>query len=165
MPLNTFNTLDTLTTSHGSYQFYRLTRLEEQGMTSLDRLPFSIRVMLESVLRQVDGRAITEQDAANIAGWQPVVSGRPNMPFRPARVVMQDFTGVPAVVDLAAMRSAYARLGGDPARINPLVPVDLAHVDDVELRMSVPGALCETWQPSYVESRRALLYQEQSGLG
>jgi len=119
-----FNTRDTLETSHGEYVFYRLGRLEEQGLTTLAKLPFSIRVMLEGVLRQCNEKEITRQDVLNLAGWQPR-GRRPSMPYRPGRVVMQDFTGVPAVVDLAAMRSAMARLGGDPRKINPVVPVDL----------------------------------------
>ncbi|MBC8497285.1 MAG: aconitate hydratase AcnA, partial [Chloroflexi bacterium] len=114
-----------LSTSHGRYVIYRLDKLEKAGLTKLDRLPFSIRVMLESVLRQCDERAITRQDVENLAGWTPQADKRPVLPFRPGRVVMQDFTGVPAVVDLAAMRSAMARLGGDPKKINPLVNVDL----------------------------------------
>jgi aconitate hydratase len=82
-------------------------------------------VLLESVLRQVNDREIRSEDVENLAAWQPQTDNRPDVPFQPARVIMQDFTGVPAVVDLAAMRSALARLGGDPARINPQVPVDL----------------------------------------
>ena len=120
-----FNSRDTLKTSQGEYLFYRLDSLEKQGLVQLSRLPFSIRIMLESVLRQCNEREITRQDVINLAGWKPVVAQRPALPYRPARVVMQDFTGVPAVVDLAAMRSAMARLGGDPHKINPLVPVDL----------------------------------------
>ncbi|HEX9615864.1 MAG TPA: aconitate hydratase AcnA [Anaerolineales bacterium] len=120
-----FQALDTIKTKSGDYRIYRLANLERQGLTRIDELPFSIRIMLESVLRQANEREITRQDVANLAGWQPNPAARPAMPFRPARVIMQDFTGVPAVVDLAAMRSAMARLGGDPSRINPLVPVDL----------------------------------------
>ena len=120
-----FNARDRLTTSHGDYTIYRLDKLEKDGLTKLDRLPFSIRVMLESVLRQCDEKAITKGDVENLAGWAPRVDKRPVLPFRPGRVVMQDFTGVPAVVDLAAMRSAMARLDGDPQKINPLVNVDL----------------------------------------
>ncbi len=119
-----FNTRDTLKTAHGEYVFYRLDRLEAQGLTNLARLPFSIRVMLEGVLRQCNEKEITRQDVINLAGWQPR-GERKSMPYRPGRVVMQDFTGVPAVVDLAAMRAAMARLGGDPKKINPVVPVDL----------------------------------------
>ena len=100
-----FGALDTLKTSHGDYTMYRLDRLEAQGLVQLDRLPFSVRVLLEAVLRQVDGVEINPQDVVNLAGWQPRwPSVLPALP--PGRVVMQDFTGVPAVVDLAAMRSA-----------------------------------------------------------
>lgn len=114
-----------LKTSQGSYHYYRLSKLEEAGLARLSRLPFSIRIMLESLLRQCNEREITRQDVINLAGWTPRADHRPALPFQPARVVMQDFTGVPAVVDLAAMRAAMARLGGDPKKINPLVPVDL----------------------------------------
>ncbi len=120
-----FSALGKLKTPHGDYTYYRLAALQEQGLADLERLPFSIRVMLESVLRQCDDREITRQDVINLAKWSPRPLQRPTLPYKPARVVMQDFTGVPAVVDLAAMRSAMARLGGDPNKINPLVPVDL----------------------------------------
>ena len=120
-----FNTRDILKTFHGEYVYFRLEQLERDGLTQLSKLPFSIRVMLEAVLRQCDEKAITQQDVLNLAGWQPEADDRPVLPFRPGRVVMQDFTGVPAVVDLAAMRSAMARLGGDPKAINPQVTVDL----------------------------------------
>ncbi len=120
-----FGAKDILKTSFGDYGFYRLDKLEQDGLTSLAKLPFSIRVMLESVLRQCNGREITQDDVRNLAGWKPQAKNRPSLPFRPGRVVMQDFTGVPAVVDLAAMRSAVVRLGGDPRKINPQVPVDL----------------------------------------
>ncbi|MFC1878831.1 aconitate hydratase AcnA [Chloroflexota bacterium] len=125
MTQNFFQARDIMQTSYGDYSIYRLSKLEEQGLTQLARLPFSIRVMLESVLRQCNEKEITRQDVINLAGWKPKAAERPALPYRPARVVMQDFTGVPAVVDLAAMRSAMARLGGDPKKINPLVPVDL----------------------------------------
>ena len=82
-------------------------------------------MLLESVLRNCDGYQVSEADVKNLAGWQPVRRAAIEVPFKPSRVVLQDFTGVPAVVDLAAMRSAMHRLGGDPKRINPLVPVDL----------------------------------------
>jgi aconitate hydratase len=106
------------------YVIYRLDALEKAGLTDLKRLPFSIRIVLEAALRQCNDKEITQQDVRNIAKWTPNAA-RPGIPLLPARVVMQDFTGVPAVVDLAAMRSAVARLGGDPKKINPLVPVDL----------------------------------------
>jgi len=120
-----FGAHDTLKTPYGAYTFYRLQRLEDQGLTHLELLPFSIRIMLEAVLRQCNEKEISHQDVINLAAWNPAASERPSLPFRPARVIMQDFTGVPAVVDLAAMRSAVAHLGGDPRKINPLVPVDL----------------------------------------
>ncbi len=104
---------------------YRLSRLEESGVGKVSRLPFSIKVLLEALLRQVDGFAVTEEDVVRLANWDAQNPAPVELPFKPARVIMQDFTGVPAVVDLAAMRSAMARLGGDPRRVNPLIPVDL----------------------------------------
>ena len=119
-----FNARDVLPIGEKQYTIYRLDALEKAGMTELKKLPFSIRILLESALRQCNDREITQEDVKNIASWTPQ-GERPGIPFLPARVVMQDFTGVPAVVDLAAMRAAVARLGGDPKKINPLVPVDL----------------------------------------
>ncbi len=124
MTQDNFNARDTLKTSGGEYTFYRLDALEKAGLANLKKLPFSIRILLESALRQVDGKGISDDDVKRIAAWTPN-GERPGIPFKPSRVVMQDFTGVPAVVDLAAMRSAVARLGGDPKVVNPLVPVDL----------------------------------------
>ena len=120
-----FNAKSKLTTNAGELTIYRLDALENAGLTTISRLPYSIRVLLESVLRQVNEREIRSENVKNLAAWQPRSDSRTDVPFQPARVIMQDFTGVPAVVDLAAMRSALARLGGDPARINPQVPVDL----------------------------------------
>ncbi|HEX8992977.1 MAG TPA: aconitate hydratase AcnA [Anaerolineales bacterium] len=122
-----FRAQGTLKVGEKQYVIYRLAALEKAGITELKRLPFSIRIMLEAALRQCNGREITEEDVRNIASWTPAAGakGRPGIPFLPARVIMQDFTGVPAVVDLAAMRAAVARLKGDPKKINPLVPVDL----------------------------------------
>jgi aconitate hydratase len=119
-----FNARDVLKVGDKEYVIYRLDALEKAGLTSLQKLPFSIRIVFEAALRQCNDKEITQQDVKNIAAWTPRGT-RPGIPFLPARVVMQDFTGVPAIVDLAAMRSAVARLGGDPKRINPLVPVDL----------------------------------------
>jgi aconitate hydratase len=119
-----YNSRSVLKTSGTEYIIYRLDKLEELGLAKISHLPFSIRILLESVLRHLNDREITRQDVLNLAGWQPQ-GHRPSMPYQPGRVIMQDFTGVPAVVDLAAMRSAFARLGGDPRKINPVVPVDL----------------------------------------
>ncbi len=127
MPQDFFKARDVLKAGDRQYVIYRLDALEKAGLTQLSKLPFSIRIMLEAALRQCNDSEITQEDVKNIAAWTPAppAAGRVGIPFLPARVVMQDFTGVPAVVDLAAMRSAVARLGGDPKRINPLVPVDL----------------------------------------
>jgi aconitate hydratase len=125
MVYDPFSARSTLTTKAGKVTLYRLEALENAGLTQLDRLPFSIRVLLESVLRQVNGREITEQDVATLSGWLPKSDSPSNIPYLPMRVIMQDFTGVPAVVDLAAMRSSIARMGGDPKLINPGVQVDL----------------------------------------
>jgi len=119
-----FNARAVLRVGEKEYVIYRLDALEKAGLTNLKLLPFSIRVVLEAALRQCNDNEITQADVKNIAAWTPKGT-RPGIPFLPARVIMQDFTGVPAVVDLAAMRSAVARLGDDPRKINPLVPVDL----------------------------------------
>lgn len=119
-----FNARDVLKVGDKEYAIYRLDALEKAGLTDLKKLPYSIRIVLEAALRQCNDKEITQTDVKNIAAWTPKAL-RPGIPFLPARVVMQDFTGVPAVVDLASMRSAVARLGGDPKKINPLVPVDL----------------------------------------
>jgi len=122
-----FNARDVLKVGEKAYAFYRLDALEKAGLVRLDKLPFSIRIMLEAALRQCNEHEITREDVMNIAAWTPTpgTHGRPGIPFLPARVIMQDFTGVPAVVDLAAMRAAVARLKDDPKKINPLVQVDL----------------------------------------
>ncbi|MCY4647721.1 MAG: aconitate hydratase AcnA [Gammaproteobacteria bacterium] len=123
-PNNAFGSLATLNLSEGETSFYRLGALEEQGIASLDRLPFSIRILLENALRHAGGGYVSEDDVRAVAAWSPTSAGA-NVPFLPTRVVLQDFTGVPAVVDLAAMRSGIAAMGGDPERINPVVPADL----------------------------------------
>jgi aconitate hydratase len=116
------------TTTHlpeGATAFYRPSRLVEGGvLDSLDRLPFSIRILLENALRHAGGGYVSEEHVQAVARWSPTSSGA-DVPFMPTRVVLQDFTGVPAVVDLAAMRDGLEELGGDPARINPVVPADL----------------------------------------
>lgn len=120
-----FNAKDTFETGSGPAVIYRLSALEEQGVAEVSRLPFSIKVLLEAALRQADGFEITKEAVETIAKWGPETAGKVEIPFKPARVVLQDFTGVPSVVDLAALRNAMKRLGGDPRKVNPLVPVDL----------------------------------------
>ena len=107
-------------------QIHRLGALQDAGVVAdLQKLPYSIRVLLEAALRNVDGFVITEDDVRKLASWGPDTAGKVEIPFKPSRVVLQDFTGVPCVVDLAAMRAAMQELGGDPKKINPLVPCDL----------------------------------------
>jgi len=119
-----FNSREILMVGNKQYVIYRLQTLEKAGLIKLSKLPYSIRILLEAALRQCNDKEITRADVEHIASWTPV-GVRPGIPFLPARVIMQDFSGLPAVVDLAAMRTAIARLGGDPKSINPLVPVDL----------------------------------------
>ncbi|MCU0593434.1 MAG: aconitase family protein, partial [Desulfobacterales bacterium] len=113
------------TISQKEYRFYDIGVLEKKGMAKISRLPFTIRILVENLLRKMDGRVVTESDVLNIARWKRSYAAPQEIPYHPARVLMQDFTGVPAVVDLAAMRDAVVELGGDPTQINPLVPVDL----------------------------------------
>jgi aconitate hydratase len=138
MKTDSFGALASLDAGQGPISYYRLRALEGAGLTGdLDRLPFSIKVLLESVLRNVDGELVTETDVRRLAAWNATSPADVELPFMPARVILQDFTGVPAVVDLASMRSAVKRLGGDARRINPLVPVDL--VVDHSVQVDVFG--------------------------
>ena len=120
-------------TGSGEAVMYRLDALQEQGVADISRLPYAIKVLLEAALRQCDGYEITEDDVVALANWQPQEDERKEMPFKPARVIMQDFTGVPAVVDLAALRDQMARMGGDPAKVNPQIPVDLVIDHSVQI--------------------------------
>ena len=149
-----FDPKETLSTPYGEYAYYSLNSLEKAIKANLSEIPYSIRVLLEAVLRNQNGEEITAKDIENLANWQPVVDERQPMPFKPGRVVMQDFTGVPAVVDLAAMRSAMARLGGDPTEINPVIPVDLVidHSVQVDFFASV-DALQRNAEIEFVRNR------------
>lgn len=118
-------TRSNLSTASGNLTYYSLPKLEEAGIVKLSRLPITIRVLLENALRNEDGYLVTENDITSAANWDPQSPPQTEFPFLPSRVLMQDFTGVPAVVDLAAMRSAIARKGGDHTKVNPIVPVDL----------------------------------------
>ncbi len=123
-PTDPLGALATVDLSEGATSFYRLARLEEEGLVRLDRLPFSIRVLLENVLRNAGDGYVSTDHVEAVAAWSPSNAGT-DFPFMPTRVVLQDFTGVPAIVDLASMRDGIREMGGDPARINPLVPADL----------------------------------------
>ncbi len=120
-----FSTARNLTVGEKNYRYYSLPSLEEQGLGSISTLPYSIKVLLEAAVRQFDGRAITEDHIKQLAEWNKGSDESKEIPFIPARIVLQDFTGVPVVVDLAAMRDTVKKAGGDPKKINPLVPVDL----------------------------------------
>ncbi len=122
---NPFGARSTFDTGSGTVTLYRLNALTEQNIGNVDQLPFSIKILLENALRNFDGREVQEQDIVNLASWNPSTYSPVDIPFKPARVILQDFTGVPCVVDLAALRSAMVRMGGDPKKINPVVPVDL----------------------------------------
>jgi aconitate hydratase len=137
MPHNTFNTLDSFTLGNGqTARFYSLPKLEAAGIGPVSKLPVSIRVVLESVLRNVDGKKITENDVRTLANWNCGSERTEEIPFMVARVLLQDFTGVPLLVDLAAMRTAAERAGKDPRIIEPLVPVDLVIDHSVQVDFS-----------------------------
>src|SRR5262249_33659464 len=123
--VDSFKCLRPLKVGSKTYAYFSLPAAEKNGLKGISRLPFSLKVLLENLLRNEDGRSVTKQDIQAVAQWLKNKSSDHEIAFRPARVLMQDFTGVPAVVDLAAMRDAMDHLGGDAAKINPLVPVDL----------------------------------------
>src|SRR5437868_448760 len=126
MTHNLFDSHQTFTTaSNRTGEFYSLPQLEKQGIGPISKLPVSIRIVLESVLRNYDGKRITEANARQLANWGPTDERTEEIPFVVARILLQDFTGVPLLVDLAAMRSAVGQLAKDPKIIEPLVPVDL----------------------------------------
>ena len=121
---NSFNARQQLSVGDHTYQIYQLSALKEQGL-DVQRLPYGLKILLENLLRTEDGSNVTAEHIRFLADWDPKAQPDQEISFTPARVVLQDFTGVPAVVDLAAMREAMSSLGGDPLRINPLVPVEL----------------------------------------
>ncbi|WP_174733409.1 aconitate hydratase AcnA [Mesobacillus harenae] len=124
------------------YHYYRLAALEEAGIGNVSKLPYSIKVLLESVLRQLDGRVITKEHVENLAKWGTSEVREVDVPFKPSRVILQDFTGVPAVVDLASLRKAMADLGGDADKINPEKPVDLVIDHSVQVdKYGTPDSL------------------------
>ncbi|WP_438422041.1 aconitate hydratase AcnA [Bacillus siamensis] len=120
-----FQARKTFSSNGKTYHYYSLKALEDAGVGNVSKLPYSIKVLLESVLRQVDGRVITKEHVENLARWGTAELKDIDVPFKPSRVILQDFTGVPAVVDLASLRKAMASVGGDPDKINPEIPVDL----------------------------------------
>lgn len=122
---NLYNARSSFQVNGKEFNFYRLQAIEEAGVGNVTKLPYSIKILLESVLRQFDGSVIKEEHVENLAKWGTSEVKDIDVPFKPSRVILQDFTGVPAVVDLASLRKAMADLGGDPNKINPAIPVDL----------------------------------------
>ncbi|MBL8192593.1 MAG: aconitate hydratase, partial [Blastocatellia bacterium] len=134
---NLFNTLQTFDLGNGqTAKYYSLPQLEKEGVGNISRLPVSIRIVLESVLRNYDGKKIREVDVKTLSNWQANAERTEEIPFVVARIVLQDFTGVPLLVDLAAMRSAVDKLGKNPKIIEPLVPVDLVVDHSVQVDVS-----------------------------
>ncbi|TVQ60972.1 MAG: aconitate hydratase, partial [Phycisphaerales bacterium] len=139
---NPFKARSTLKVGGRSYTYYDLNAMAREKVGDIARLPFSIKVLLEAMLRNLDGFVVTTDDVVGLANWNAKSPTQTELPFMPGRVVLQDFTGVPCVVDLAAMRDAMRRLGGDPSRINPLVQCDLVidhsvQVDDYGSNVSL----------------------------
>ncbi len=122
---DSFATASVLQTDRGDITFYSLQKLDAHGIADLSRLPFSIKILIENLLRNEDGDMVQAENIARLAAWQPAVPEAVEVPFMPARILLQDFTGVPSVVDMAALRKAAARLYGDPMRINPRIPAEL----------------------------------------
>jgi aconitate hydratase len=140
--LDVFKSRSSFESSGKRYHYYRLSALEEAGLGNVSKLPYSIKVLLESVLRQYDGRVITKEHVENLAKWGTSEVQEIDVPFKPSRVILQDFTGVPAVVDLASLRKAMADLGGNPDKINPEKPVDLVIDHSVQVdKYGTPDAL------------------------
>jgi aconitase A len=151
---NLFGALREFTYAGGTGRFYSLPALEAAGLGPVSRLPVSLRVVLESVLRNCDGVRVRESDVRALAGWQPRAERSAEIPFVVARILLQDFTGVPLLVDLAAMRSAAARMDRDPGIIEPLVPVDLVVDHSVQVDYAeVPNALALNMEIEFLRNR------------
>jgi aconitate hydratase len=154
-PLNdSFRSRAALQVGDRSVDIYRLDALTRAGVGHVPRLPFSLKILLENLLRNEDGRSVTKDDIAALAAWDPKATPEREVQFRPARVLLQDFTGVPCVVDLAAMRDAIAALGGDPRRINPLQQSDLVIDHSVQVdQFGSPGAFAFNAQLEFQRNR------------
>ncbi|MBC8258844.1 MAG: aconitate hydratase AcnA [SAR324 cluster bacterium] len=138
----------------GKAGLYSLEKLQKDGVGSIDRLPFSIRVLLEQALRNVDDFQVHPEDVSELANWSPAAKSSKEIPFKPTRVILQDFTGVPAVVDLASLRSAMVAMGGDPAVINPRVPVDLVIDHSIQVdAFGSSGALNKNMEIEFKRNR------------
>ena len=152
---NNLDTLSDLSVGDKTYRIYSLAKLEKRYGASISKLPFSIRILLENVLRNLDGKTVTQQHVESLANWDSSNAEAKEIPYNPARVILQDFTGVPCVVDLAAMRSVVQKKGGDPSLVNPIVPVDLVIDHSVQVDYFASGdALAKTWKLSTRETKR-----------
>src|SRR5262244_3461553 len=141
MSLNSFNSRSVLKVGSKEYEIYRLDALDKQGIPT-KHLPFSLRILLENLLRTEDGRNVRKEDVQALAAWNSKSKPDKEIAFTPARVLMQDFTGVPAVVDLGAMRDAMKKMGGNPSLINPLQPAELVIDHSVQVdEFATPNAL------------------------
>jgi aconitate hydratase len=151
--MDSFGTTSELRVADRKYTFSRLPALERHGF-KVDRLPYSLRILLENLLRNENGLSVTRADIEALAGWMPASSVRKEIAFQPARVLLQDFTGVPAIVDLAAMRDAIAELGGDPSKINPLQPVELVIDHSIQADVfAIPEAMRINQEFDYTRNR------------
>jgi aconitate hydratase len=149
-----FKALDRLSAGGRTYPYVRLAALQEAGVADLTRLPFSLKILLENLLRFEDGVSVEREDVEALARWQPGHRSDREIAYRPARVLLQDFTGVPAVVDLAAMRDAMASIGGDPKSINPLQPVELVIDHSVQVdAFGSPRAFAENAKLEFERNR------------
>src|SRR4051812_29473534 len=138
---NSFGSRETLNAGEAGYDIFRLEALERRGIGQVAQLPFSLKILLENLLRQEDGRSVRTADIEALSEWQPNADARSEIAFMPARVLLQDFTGVPAVADLAAMRDAVSAMGGDSKKINPLLPAELVIDHPVQVdQFGVAGA-------------------------
>src|SRR5512140_1409508 len=154
-PHNAFGSLQQFDAGNGRQgNFYSLPALEKAGLGNISRLPVSLRVVLESVLRNLDGKKVSEKNVRELAQWKPNAPRTEEIPFMVARILLQDFTGVPLLVDLAAMRSAAARLKKDAGIIEPLVPVDLVIDHSVQVDFAgTPDALRQNMEIEFQRNR------------
>jgi aconitate hydratase len=156
---DSFKTRSRLSVGGSAVDYFSLPALAKARGVGLDRLPFSIRILLENLLRNEDGRLVRGEDVEALGEWNPTAPAAREVPYMPARVLLQDFTGVPAVVDLAAMRDATRRLGGEPRRINPRIPVDLVIDHSVQVdRFGTPSAFRDNAAKEYERNRERYVF-------
>ncbi len=156
---DSFGTRATFTVNDASYELFRLEELERRGVGRVSRLPFSLKVLLENLLRHEDGRFVHAADIEALVRWDPGSKPTKEIAFMPARILMQDFTGVPAIVDLAAMREAMKKMGGDPARINPLLPTDLVIDHSIQVdKFGTPQAFALNEELEYLRNRERYVF-------